>query len=276
MNKKKILIVSECFYPEEFKIKHLTRVTNNLQSSKIFYEKYLGMSWVRNIEIEGSPAIVMDSGAVEIYLKHTSSKIDNPTSIQPTSDHWAFAVRDIAYAEGILNKNNVEFIPIKVEAMAGKPAVRQTFFQDPDGHLLEITLDPTAKPSKMEESSSLKTSNLHHISRSVTRAYVPTISEYYGSLLNLKSIKRPNFDLPGTWFKMGSIEIHFIGVNGVVCNDPTIKIDNNLWAFSAGMKKDLDHGESDAGEGISPDRSGPIKQIYQDGCGKLVEIFLNQ
>jgi len=40
-------------------------------------------------------------------------------------------------------------------------------------------------------------------------------NRFYGEILGLKRIPRPAFDFPGTWFALGSQELHLIG-------DPTL------------------------------------------------------
>ena len=51
---------------------------------------------------------------------------------------------------------------------------------------------------------------LNHVAVHV--ADVPARCEFYETVLQLKSLPRPNFDFPGAWFQLGEVqELHLIG-----------------------------------------------------------------
>ncbi|MCR2820909.1 VOC family protein [Lederbergia panacisoli] len=49
---------------------------------------------------------------------------------------------------------------------------------------------------------------LHHISLSVTN--LDKCKHFYGHVLGLKEIKRPNFNFNGAWYQLGDQQLHLI------------------------------------------------------------------
>jgi glyoxylase I family protein len=50
--------------------------------------------------------------------------------------------------------------------------------------------------------------SIHHVSLSVTD--LEQAKQFYGEILGLKEINRPNFDFPGAWYKIGDQQLHLI------------------------------------------------------------------
>jgi glyoxylase I family protein len=50
--------------------------------------------------------------------------------------------------------------------------------------------------------------SIHHVSLSVTD--LEQAKHFYGEILGLKEINRPNFDFPGAWYKIGDQQLHLI------------------------------------------------------------------
>ncbi|QUW21588.1 VOC family protein [Sporosarcina sp. Marseille-Q4063] len=50
--------------------------------------------------------------------------------------------------------------------------------------------------------------SIHHVSLSVTD--LEKAKQFYGEILGLKEINRPNFDFPGAWYKIGNQQLHLI------------------------------------------------------------------
>ena len=49
---------------------------------------------------------------------------------------------------------------------------------------------------------------IHHISLSVTD--LEQSGHFYGAILGLEEINRPDFDFPGAWYKIGDQQLHLI------------------------------------------------------------------
>jgi len=49
---------------------------------------------------------------------------------------------------------------------------------------------------------------LHHISLSVTK--LEECKHFYGNILGLKEIERPNFNFNGAWYEIGDQQLHLI------------------------------------------------------------------
>jgi len=258
----------------DLQFKHLTRVSNNLDVSIKFYEDLLGFRLVEKIETgDVNDIAVMEFEDTKFYLKSTQEPVKNPESIQKTSDHWAFALTDFRHAEEALQKKDIPFLSVSIDAKAGKPAVRQTFFQDPDGHLLEIVLVPTEKFVTQRKASSLQVSYLHHITRNVAISQLREMTSFYEQLLGFRQIARPNFDDPGAWFRNGNIEMHLIGVTKIEAVDKDFEAARNSWAFYTvkinKVKSKLEEGDFDF---LTPN-SEKSNLFLNDTSGKLLEIF---
>jgi glyoxylase I family protein len=50
--------------------------------------------------------------------------------------------------------------------------------------------------------------SLHHVSVCVTD--LPRARRFYGEVLGLPEIARPNFDFPGAWYELGDRQVHLI------------------------------------------------------------------
>jgi catechol 2,3-dioxygenase-like lactoylglutathione lyase family enzyme len=63
---------------------------------------------------------------------------------------------------------------------------------------------------------------LHHVSLNVTS--LERAKEFYGGVLGLRELHRPNFGFPGAWYEVGSQQIHLI----VLPSSQTIRNDKSL------------------------------------------------
>lgn len=68
----------------------------------------------------------------------------------------------------------------------------------------------------------IKYDGLHHISLTVTN--LDRAKDFYGKILCLKEIQRPNFDFPGAWYQVEQQQLHLI----VFPSSQTIRQDKNL------------------------------------------------
>jgi catechol 2,3-dioxygenase-like lactoylglutathione lyase family enzyme len=68
----------------------------------------------------------------------------------------------------------------------------------------------------------IKYKGLHHVSLTVTN--LERAKDFYGKVLCLREIQRPNFDFPGAWYEVGQQQIHLI----VLPTSQTIRSDKRL------------------------------------------------
>lgn len=64
--------------------------------------------------------------------------------------------------------------------------------------------------------------NLHHISLSVTN--LQKAKHFYGTMLGFEELKRPDFDFPGAWYRVGNQQLHLI----VHEKSATLRSDNEI------------------------------------------------
>jgi catechol 2,3-dioxygenase-like lactoylglutathione lyase family enzyme len=63
---------------------------------------------------------------------------------------------------------------------------------------------------------------IHHVSLNVTD--LALAKNFYGTILGLKEIERPNFDFPGAWYEIHDQQLHLI----VLPSSQTIRSDKRL------------------------------------------------
>jgi catechol 2,3-dioxygenase-like lactoylglutathione lyase family enzyme len=54
----------------------------------------------------------------------------------------------------------------------------------------------------------IKLEDFHHVSLSVTD--IEKAKEFYGTVLGFEELERPDFDFPGAWYQIGTIQLHLI------------------------------------------------------------------
>jgi len=131
---------------QSLKIDHITIVVSDLDRSANFYTQVLGMELVDrpNFSIPGR---WLQSGEMQIHLNLAGEDGGEPgvpyMGANPRSNgfHYAFAVEDCDTAAETLRDMGIEVI----DGPRSRPdRVRQCYFYDPDGHLLEICTTPSS------------------------------------------------------------------------------------------------------------------------------------
>lgn len=120
----------------------------------------------------------------------------------------------------------------------------------------------------------METEDLNHIALHVSN--LEESNKFYGELLGLEKIKRPDFDFPGEWYRLGSTqELHLIAGRNDEVNSS--KRGNH---FALGVK-DMDLAESfleERGVPFTPRQTRPdgAFQIYcEDPDGYWIEFCQN-
>lgn len=123
---------------QSLKIKHLHHValvTKHLEESIAFYREVLGFGDLRRPPFN-FPGAWLYNYDVQIHIIENSGLAGQRNdNIHSRTDHIAFAVDDVELVLETLNAHGIQYSD---RVNAG--GVRQIFFQDPDGHHIEIAL----------------------------------------------------------------------------------------------------------------------------------------
>ena len=121
---------------------HIARVTKRPDVSRAFYRDLLGFRELKRPDFNFRGAWLYNYG-VQIHLIENIDVAPDPgNEIDTRDNHLAFSVDDLAPVRKILERHEIAYRE-KVNA-AGS---RQIFFQDPDGHHIEIAVYPDPSES---------------------------------------------------------------------------------------------------------------------------------
>jgi len=113
---------------------HISRVTSRLEESIAFYRDVLGFAEIARPPFDFRGAWLANYG-IQIHLIYQEPNADGPPPLNIRGNHIALATEDIAAVERSLEERGVRFT---INFQAKNPNVKQLFFQDPDGHNIEI------------------------------------------------------------------------------------------------------------------------------------------
>jgi methylmalonyl-CoA/ethylmalonyl-CoA epimerase len=139
----------------EFRIDHVGVSVCNLGRSILFYERNLGFSCERVIELPGrnmKVALLRRAGfTIEMFefidaLPLPEDRKSPNTDLRTVGvKHFALNTNDILAASDFLKRNGVEFIS---EVTVGVRGLRRFFIKDPDGIGIEVT-ESAVPPEKV-------------------------------------------------------------------------------------------------------------------------------
>lgn len=120
------------------RVHHVARVTRRPLESIAFYRDVLGFRELKRPNFNFRGAWLFNYG-VQIHIIENTQAAPAPAAISPRENHLALEVLDLAAAKQNLNDRGIPFFE---QVNAG--GIHQVFFQDPDGHIIEIaTYGPT-------------------------------------------------------------------------------------------------------------------------------------
>ncbi len=120
-------------------VHHIARTTRRLEASRRFYREVLGFREIQRPAFSFRGAWLYNYG-VQIHLIEDPRAPDPQEEISTRADHLALHVDDIEEAKRVLREHG---IPYRENLQRGT-GVLQVFFQDPDGHHIELgTYGPT-------------------------------------------------------------------------------------------------------------------------------------
>ena len=128
---------------------HTSFPVRDLDKSKYFYEKVLGLTEVFRPDIFGFPGAWYQAGAGQVHLLEVPEADDvgsPPPVCDPRARHAAFAVADYQSTVDFLKEEGLEVFETNVE-------YGQCWVQDPDGYVIEFIVpnsDAVAEPPPSE------------------------------------------------------------------------------------------------------------------------------
>lgn len=120
---------------------------------------------------------------------------------------------------------------------------------------------------------------LHHVSLVVKD--LPQCKKFYGEVLGLKELERPNFDFPGAWYQVGERQqLHLIvhSESQTMRENPTIDTRDGHFALRVkDFDRTLDHLKKHniTCKGKKSSRAGFSQIFCCDPSGNLVEFNTN-
>ena len=119
------------------KMHHLALAVRDTAVSRDFYCRILGFREVERPPFDFPGAWLVGHG-MQIHILEKPEFAPSPEE-QPNSRgvHYAFALTDSSELTILLQKHGVHYVQ---KVNAGK--IHQTFFQDPDGHTIEVAVYP--------------------------------------------------------------------------------------------------------------------------------------
>lgn len=125
-------------------INHLARTTRHLEASRAFYRDVLGFRELSRPNFNFPGAWLYRHG-LQIHLIVDDSAPTEKAALSTRTDHLALHIDDVAAAEQLLKEHG---IPYRSNYVADRD-VTQLFFQDPDGHHIELGRYPATPEAPM-------------------------------------------------------------------------------------------------------------------------------
>jgi len=119
---------------------HVALVTTQTARSVAFYRDVLGFAELRRPDFDFRGAWLYGYGVQLHVIEHEALSQPAREHIQTRENHLAFSVSDVEAAQEVLRAHDVSY---HEQVNAG--GARQIFFQDPDGHHIELAVyqDPS-------------------------------------------------------------------------------------------------------------------------------------
>ena len=123
-------------------VNHVGCLTKRVEQSKAFYRDVLGFHEVSRPDFNVAGAWLYNYGLM-IHLIHSDAAGDPDGEIRSRDNHLALHVDDLTAVERLLEQHGIPFRKTEIPDRG----IQQIFFQDPDGHHIEIgKYPPTPDP----------------------------------------------------------------------------------------------------------------------------------
>lgn len=121
-------------------LNHLALAVKDTARSRDFYRDVLGFREVERPPFNFPGAWLVGYG-IQIHILETEHAGDYGDQPNSRANHYAYAIDNATPLVEILNEHGIPFIQ---RVNAGN--IHQTFFQDPDGHSIEVAVYPPDPP----------------------------------------------------------------------------------------------------------------------------------
>lgn len=122
---------------------HISLVTRHTETSTAFYRDVLGFRELERPNFNFRGAWLANYGIQIHIIENPSAAGERSERIDSRANHVAFAVEDERSVVESLQQHGITY---RQQVNAG--GIHQTFFQDPDGHHIEIAVYPPDPPFK--------------------------------------------------------------------------------------------------------------------------------
>jgi catechol 2,3-dioxygenase-like lactoylglutathione lyase family enzyme len=122
-------------------VNHVGITTRRVEESKAFYRDVLGFREVSRPNFNFRGAWLFNYGLM-IHLIENEAAGDRTDEIQTRDNHLALHSDDLALVEQLLAQHGVQFRKNEIKDRG----IKQIFFQDPDGHHIEVGTYPPTPP----------------------------------------------------------------------------------------------------------------------------------
>ena len=136
-------IISEKSFSQKMQtpsLNHIAVYVNNLEVSTKFYESVIGLTQIAEPFKDGKHAWFTLGNTGQLHIISGAKK----KLKREKNSHLCFSVKSIDEFISVLNRNTIKFENWKGEPNAVTlrvDGVKQIYFQDPDGHWIEINND---------------------------------------------------------------------------------------------------------------------------------------
>lgn len=117
------------------RVHHFARVTDQPDASKAFYRDVLGFREIQRPPFNFRGAWLYNYGVQIHIIENTELAQKSRQPISGLANHLALEVENVEEAKKCLEQNDIRYFE---QVNAG--GIHQVFFQDPDGHIVEVAV----------------------------------------------------------------------------------------------------------------------------------------
>jgi catechol 2,3-dioxygenase-like lactoylglutathione lyase family enzyme len=193
--------------PEKGQLKCLHRSVGDLQRTQEFYRALFDLKTTEQSDAQ----LTLSDGFTQLHF-HLDADMRGPSvgkaanamalihpNIETRNNHLAFGGADFANLKPTLAARKIPYETFAVP----DTELFQTFFFDPDGHLLEIT--EASLKVEIDSKFGWGVQHISHLSNTLAED-----CRFIEDVLGFNPMPRPGFEAKGAWYTDGFIEYHLV------------------------------------------------------------------